>query len=328
MVRYRNYSYVIVGGDFHSEGGAWRSIYRFYKQQEEAGESCLLVDLRRGDGLRQWLMALLYSPRVIVNALAALSRWSVLIPLLFRKDVALYLHDTEHSLDAFQRGNPWRYKLLAHLLKTHHVLCVSESMASLYRHRFGTTRTTVVYEVVDVEPRPRLNPERTHIIMVGTLNRRKGYPLFCDVAKLAKERNLPWQFHWVGGLGESDLAPVDSAMTWWGWRDSAGPILEQCDVLFLSSEDDPQPLACLEALALGKRAVGFAATGSSEILSQLSGCRVFQHFTPESALTALQEALAESVDPEAHAKILRSHCSSDAMEQRFAKIWGAEAKLR
>jgi glycosyltransferase involved in cell wall biosynthesis len=326
MLRYRNYSYVIAGADFHSEGGAWRSIYRFYKRQEEAGEKCLLVDLRRGDGLRQLLMALLYSPQVIVNALAALSRWSVLIPLLFRKDAALYLHDTEHSLDSFQRSYPWRYKLLAHLLKTHHVLCVSDSMASLYHRRFGTTQTTVVYEMVDVEPQPQLDPGKIHIIMVGTLNRRKGYPLFCATAKLAKERNLPWQFHWVGGLGEADLAPVDSAITWWGWRDTAGPILEQCDVLFLSSEDDPQPLACLEALAMGKRAVGFNATGSSEILSKLAGCRVFADFRPESALEALQSALNEQVDAEAHAKILRSYCSYEAMNKRLEGVWRSDRK--
>lgn len=294
--RYKEYGLVLVGADFYSEGGAWRSIHSLYRYLEARCESVLLIDLRRGDGLRQWMCALLFSPRIVVNGMAALVRWSVIIGLFLRTDIAIYLHDTEYALDDLQRNFPLKYRLLRHLLKKGTVLCVSEKMSALYQTRFGSQRTSVVYEVTETNPEPVLEEGLVHIVMTGSLNRRKGYPLFVETAELAKRRGLQWQFHWVGGLGEVDLAPVSSSIKWWGWRESAAPIVSQADAFFLSSLDDPQPLACLEAMALGRRAVVYAATGSSEVVKGLQGFRVFARYDPECALDALQEALSESVE--------------------------------
>lgn len=315
--RYASYRYVLVGADFNSEGGAWRSIHAFYKHLEEAGESVLLIDLRRRDGWKQWFCAVLFSPRIVVNGMAAVERWRVLLGLVLRRDVAIYLHDTAYMLDSFQQSKPLRYRLLAYLLRSRRVLCVSEQMEELYRQRFGCSRTGVVYEVTESEPNPVLEPSKVHIVMVGSLNRRKGYPLFVRTAALAAERGLPWLFHWVGGLGESDLAPVSSVICWWGWRDSALPLVVQADVFFLSSVDDPQPLACLEALALRKRVVAFAGTGSSEVIADLAGCRVFDQHQPEAAVVALQEALEEEPELERHLERVSRYAGVNAFEERL-----------
>ena len=323
MRRYRQYHYVIVGADFHSEGGAWKSIYQFFRHREQSGERCLLVDLRRGDGMRQWLAALCFSPRVIVNGMAALTRWSILIPMLLRRDIVIYLHDTGYMLDAMLGQHPWKYRLLAHLLRTRQVLCVSQQMVELYRRRFGSQRTRVVYEVTEQDPTPVLVTGKKHIMMVGTLNRRKGFPLFLRVAELAAMRGLPWQFHWVGALGEADLGDVPACVKWWGWRESAGPLLEQADLFFLSSIDDPQPLSCLEALALGKRAVVYAGTGSAELVKGYSGCRVFSDYCPEAALQELGEALGEDIDCVALRAALVLHCSVEAFEDRLNAVFAA-----
>ncbi len=316
--RYAAYRYVMVGADFHSEGGAWRSIHAFHKHLDQHEAPALLVDLRRRDGWKQWVCALAFSPRIVVNGMAACDRWRVLIGLILRKDAAIYLHDTAYMLDAQQRSKPVRYRLLARLLRSHRVLCVSEQMAQLYRERFGTERATVVYEVTDPGPRPELDPGKVHIVMMGSLNRRKGYPLFARTAELAAERCLPWQFHWVGGLGECDLAPVSPVIRWWGWRNSALPLVEQCDIFLLSSEDDPQPLACLEALALGKRVVVYAGTGSAEVVSGLPGCRVFREHDAECVMEALEEALKEDPDVEATRALLAAISDVQAFERRLA----------
>lgn len=319
--RYANYSYVLVGADFYSEGGAWRSIHAFYRHFDKAGESLLLLDLKRADGWKQWICALLFSPRIIVNGMAAMERWSVLVGLAWRKDAAVYLHDTESTLDALQQHKPWVYHCLARLLRDRPVLCVSEQMAALYRERFGTMQTTVIYEVTELEPEPKLEPNKIHLVMVGSLNRRKGYSLFLEAAKLASARGLAWQFHWVGGLGEADLLPISKLITWWGWQNSATPILKQADVFFLSSVDDPQPLACLEALALSKRAVVYSGTGSAEIVDGLRGCKVFTKHEAECALEALQSALTEQVDPAAMRSRLKEIADVKMFQRRIDAIF-------
>jgi glycosyltransferase involved in cell wall biosynthesis len=145
--------------------------------------------------------------------------------------------------------------------------------------------------------------------------------LFVRTAELAAERGLPWTFHWIGSLGEADLAPVSGRIRWWGWRDSALPVLEKADVFFLSSVDDPQPLACLEALALRKRAVVFQNTGSAEVVSGLAGCRVFAKHEPGCALDALEAALGEDVDMVAMRARLAAVADVEAFERRLAKVF-------
>jgi glycosyltransferase involved in cell wall biosynthesis len=321
--RYSAYRYVLVGGDFHSEGGAWRSINFFYKTLEKPGVSVLLVDLRRSDGWKQWVCSLLFSPRIVVNGMAAVERWQVLVGLLFRKDAALYLHDTEYMLAALQQQKPLVYKFISYLLRERPVLCVSERMATLYRNRFRARHTEVVYELTELEPEPVLETGRLHIVMAGSLNRRKGYPLFVRTAELAAERGLPWTFHWVGGLGESDLAPISPAIRWWGWRDSTALILKQADVFFLSSIDDPQPLVCLEALSLGKRVVVYAETGSAEIVEGLPGCRVFAKHDSQSALAAIENAMEEEPAREMHRLKLSRYAGVEAFQNKLDAALGA-----
>jgi glycosyltransferase involved in cell wall biosynthesis len=320
--RYLGYHYVLLGADFHSEGGAWRSIHAFYKHLNGMGVPVLLVDLRRGDGWKQWICCLLFSQRIVVNGMAALGRWRILAGLALRRDVVIYLHDTVYMLDALRREKPWVYRCLARLLRRRTVLCVSEKMAELYRERFGARNTVVVYEVTELEPMPVLDPARKHVVMTGSLNRRKGYPLFVQTAELAVERGLPWTFHWIGGLGEADLAPVSAAINWWGWRDSPTPIVKQADVFFLTSMDDPQPLACLEALALGKRAVVYERTGSAEIVAELPGCRVFNSYDAHNALAAIEAALDEEPELVRHRANLTQHAGVAAFRQRLNAALG------
>ena len=196
--RYQRYQYVIVGGDFHSEGGAWKSIYQFYKYREACDDSCLLVNLRRGDGLKQLLLAFLFSPRIIVNGMSALISIPVLLLLFFRKDVALYPHDTEVALHTAERQKPVAFSLLSRHFGSHPVFCVSSRMAELYQSRFESPHTLVVYEVTNTDPQPDFAEGKTHIVMVGSVNSRKGYPLFRHVADLLEDvATAGHDVHWI-----------------------------------------------------------------------------------------------------------------------------------
>lgn len=319
--RFSEYQLVIVGGDFNSEGGAWRSIYSLYQHLDSQRAPVLLVDLRRRDGWRRWICAIFFSPKIVVNGMSAVSKWRVLLGLFIRRDVAIYLHDTQYMLDAFQNGHPFAYRVLSQLLRKRTVMCVSAGMAQLYQDRFGTRNTKVVYEVIDLEPEPVLDPGRKHIVMVGSLDRRKGYPLFADVAEKAAKQGLQWEFHWVGGLGEGDLAPVSQAITWWGRKASPNPILRQADVFFLSSIDDPQPLACLEAASLSCRCVVFRQTGSSEVVGQLPGCRVFDEYEVDAVIRSLRSALDEEVDAGRMRERLAELVSVEAFQRRLQGVF-------
>ena len=74
--------------------------------------------------------------------------------------------------------------------------------------------------------------------------------------------------------------------------------VSNCDVFFLSSEDDPFPLSCLEAMKLSKRVVVYKKSGISEVLSDLKGSGVFYDYTPESAIESLKYVLDCKIDEE------------------------------
>jgi glycosyltransferase involved in cell wall biosynthesis len=292
--RYKEAEIVVVGTSFQSEGGDWRSIYLYARSAAAGGGRVIVVNPREKRGWRQTLAVLFFSPRVIVNALASFQSWLVVLMCLLRKDVRLYLHETEYSLDAYRRSNPIRYRIVAFILGRNPILCVSRSAEGLYRKRFGAKETAVVYECPGDFDSTELDPNRVHIVNVASFEKRKGAKLFSKVADLAKERHPDWQFHWVGGSPESEEKPLSAAVEWHGFMWQPSEIVKRCRLFFLSSVDDPCPLSALEALRVGIGCVVYAKTGTAELVESLPGCAVFPDYTAHSALAAIEEALASS----------------------------------
>jgi glycosyltransferase involved in cell wall biosynthesis len=288
MHRYYNSRITILASSLFTEGGDWRSIYFFAKQLEARGEAVAMVHAGGKRGFRQTCSAGVFAPRLLVNGLGTLTRWPVLLICLLRKEVRIYLHETGYVLDQFQRQSILRYSVVAKVLRRNPVLCVSKQAEIHYRERFGSTRTHVVYECPgDVEP-PLLDLEKTHIVMVGSINERKGVELFSQVADLAAEAHPDWQFHWIGGQASMNTLYQSPKITWHGWQWNPRDIMRQCDLFFLSSIDDPCPLAALEALHMGKPCVAYRATGTAELIEDMEGCAVFNEYSVADALEALE----------------------------------------
>jgi hypothetical protein len=135
--RYARFERVLVGADFHSEGGSWRSLHRYYVETRMQGRELLLLDRRNPRGLRQVLAAALLAPRgrIVVNSLNSLAHLDVLLLLLLRPDAALYLHETAWMLDSYRRERPLGYRLLRRVLRRNPLLCVSTATADYYRGR-------------------------------------------------------------------------------------------------------------------------------------------------------------------------------------------------
>ena len=313
---------VLIGNDFFSEGGAWRSIYRYFRQEEADGRSVMLIDRRKQHTFRQMLAAACFSPRILVNGLGPFSRWEGVLTCLLRKDILIYLHDTAYMVKRYAKRHPWKFRFFRMIMRRNPVLCVSEQMRDYYCKEFGAAQIHVVHEAVALPATPDFEPAFRHIVMVGSVEERKGVKLLSEVAEMAATRALPWRFHWVGALASQSLGPLSPNVRWWGWQDAPHEFVKGADIFFLSSVDDPLPLACLEAMALGKRCVVYRNTGIAELLAGIRGCSVYEDYSAAAAFSAINEALAARPDSPALARIIEEKASVGSLVSRIRQIAG------
>lgn len=315
--RFAGIERILIGADFFTEGGSWRSLHRYYAAGRSTGRNMLLIDRRSRRGLRQVLGALLFAPRksIIVNSLNSLAHLDVLLLLALRSDAALYLHETGWTLHEFARKHPLRNRLLGRVFRRNPIFCVSEQAAALYRQCHGATQTHVVHECIAEARLPELEPAQVHIVMSGSLSRRKGVPLFTEVARLAATAGKPWHFHWIGGPPGGEVFDYRPEVIWWGWQDNPGALVRQARLFFLSSADDPQPLAAMEALSLGVPVVCYKDTGTAALVAGLAGCAVFDDHSATIALAAIEEALASEPDRDS----LRKRATDAASLENFTR---------
>ncbi|MFZ0434958.1 MAG: glycosyltransferase [Chthoniobacterales bacterium] len=325
--RYKSAKLVIVGYDFHSEGGAWRSIYRYFRFCEAIGEDVMLIDRRKQRTLRRLACAFLFSPKILFNGIESFSRWEAIAACLLRKDILVYLHDTESSIRAFYQSSPIKYRFFRLILRRNTILVVSKQMEEYYRRDLGVQRCQVVREAVVLPEVPEFDPTYRHIVMVGSVEERKGVALYSEVARLALEKGLKWKFHWVGALASQSLGVLSEDIRWWGWQDSPTDFIKKTDVFFLSSVDDPLPLACLEAISLGKRCLVYRGTGISELLDGVGGCAVMEHYTPEEALMQLGAILNQEPDSQRLLEIATQEGSLPAFAEKVNQVLNPDTRL-
>ncbi|MGX1271953.1 glycosyltransferase family 4 protein [Streptomyces phaeoluteigriseus] len=244
---------------------------------------------------------------VLINSLAPFWRSPLageLVPALRERgtSVVVYAHETEYVMNFEGSRNPLRHQEMVGLLPGLKVLCVSNAQADLFRG-LGVSDPVVVYNTVPRDAhraRARRTPgARPRVVMVGSMQDRKGLDLFSRVAELAYGQGLPWRFAWIGQrtwrIGSSTL--LSDRVGWMGAlsRERVREELAASDVFFLSSVDDPMPLSVVEAVQQRLRTVTYHRVGSREVLDGVSGYRSFPEYTPESALDALRRVLDDEV---------------------------------
>ncbi|MFJ9720205.1 glycosyltransferase family 4 protein [Streptomyces sp. NPDC101213] len=244
---------------------------------------------------------------VLVNSLAPFWRSPLAGELVAKlrergTSVALYAHETEYVMDFEGSRNPLRHEELVGLLPGLKVLCVSSAQADMFR-ALGVSDPVVVYNTVPRDAhraRARRTPgARPRVVMVGSMQDRKGLDLFSRVAELAYAQGLPWRFAWIGPrtwrIGSTTL--LSDRVEWLGAlsRNRVREELAASDVFLLSSVDDPMPLSVVEAVQQRLRTVTYHRVGSREVLEGVSGYRSFAEYTPEAALDALCRVLDDEV---------------------------------
>lgn len=303
-------SLAVVGTDFGYVTGVAVPVLTYTRDLVAAGPvDVRYIDIWAFSSVEGVLKAIEGCEQVLINSLAFFWRnWlgaRVAAALLeARVPTAVYVHETEYVFNHEAGTRGVRHERLLELLPRLQLLCVSRAQADFYR-KLGARNPVVVYNTVpldDLPPRARTRVgERPRVVMVGTVQDRKGVDLFSRVAERAA--GLPWDFAWYGHRGGvSDAALESTRVDWRGAmpRHRVRAELAEADVLFLSSVDDPMPLAVIEAVQQRLRIVTYDRVGSKEILEGVSGYRGFGEYAPDAALDALKAVLADDVDEDGY----------------------------
>jgi glycosyltransferase involved in cell wall biosynthesis len=195
-------------------------------------------------------------------------------------------------------------------------------------------------DVVTAERRAKLRrelgiqPEAFVVGGCGTPEWRKGPDVFLLVAKALERapRDRPVHFLWVGG-GPGQLRPVKhdldrlalgELVTFVGRRPDPLTYFALFDAFLLTSREDPFPLVCLEAAALGAPTVCFAGAGGMPEFVEDDAGYVVPYLDIEAAADRLG-ALVESEDTRAAlgrraAEKVAERCSIDVVGPRIAAV--------
>lgn len=143
------------------------------------------------------------------------------------------------------------------------------------------------------------NPDDKIVFNAGYADLRKGFDLFCSVARAMRKKRPDIHFVWLGDVN-SDLqcwvsnysgeGEKDSNLHVYSHRSNPVPFFEASDLFFLTSREDPFPTVVLEALQAGMPLVGFEGCGGSVDLIREYG-KLVEMGNPLEAAEAIEELL-------------------------------------
>lgn len=306
---------LVIGHDFELTTGVARPISHFLNALVAVG-GYELTSIELAEGVDASFVANDIDTHdfVIVNSIDPFCSQNGMAEMLAEKCAgksAIYLHETEWGFKFFKETHPSKYQEFARFAPQLNFMCVSKAQAALLGEWFGARRTWVVYNTTRLAacepaqgvPEARADGRRT-ITMMGTIQRRKGISLFSNVADLAAKQGLPWDFQWAGKevSDEGYRSPNVRFLGQCG-QEEVAQALQASDVFLLSSEDDPFPLAALEAIMTGVRVVAYQRTGVSEIIRGVSGTAIYDRYDATAALSAVKRALKSDIVDSQYRKI-------------------------
>jgi glycosyltransferase involved in cell wall biosynthesis len=250
-------------------------------------QDALRTHILMGFGLGKWAhraeaadarrFASKISPSLIyVNSVASARIVEILAP-----QVPLLTH--VHELESYFRAHPSR-ALTSLLARTDRfIACSNVTRENLVeQHAVPAGKAETIYEsipVADIRPNRtrqqifqelKLPGDALLIAGCGTLGWRKGTDLFIQLARAVTRQRNGAYFGWIGdgapsAIGEFEYdvhaAGLTKNVRMVGAVPSASDYMAAADVFVLTSREDPYPLVCLEAAALGKPIVCFAGAG-------------------------------------------------------------------
>lgn len=217
------------------------------------------------------------SPELIyVNSIASAPLIDLLRPI--RIPVLTHVHELEYVFGA-ESGPP----LSSLLAQTRQFIACSNVVRDklISEQGIAPERVETVYETIPVK---QVQAERTRqqvladlrlpnnaavIIGGGSQYWRKGGDLFVQLARLVCRERSDVYFVWIGGSNQdiakikydARLAGLSESVRLTGIVPNPADYFAAADAFVLTSREDPYPLVCLEAAAVGKPIVCFERSG-------------------------------------------------------------------
>jgi glycosyltransferase involved in cell wall biosynthesis len=228
--------------------------------------------------------------------------------------VVLHLHEMAYMLEDCLPGS----RGAAVMAQVASVVAASEAVRTdlLSTHRVRPEQVEVVYECIEADRLARqvVDPDGCRralgiaagepvVLASGVLDWRKSPDLFVQLAATVHRRlDGPVHFVWLGGepveplmtqlLLDARRAGVDGALHFVAEVPDAADFLATADVFALTAREDPFPLVCLEAAALGTPLVCFDSSGTAEFVGTEAGV-VVRHLDMEAMADAVCTLLTD-----------------------------------
>jgi glycosyltransferase involved in cell wall biosynthesis len=295
--------------------------------QAELGKDKVdLIDLNR-KGIFKKILICFLSKNIIINGYSALGFYQVILIVFFKKNINLYIHEgVEQVLKIEKKWSPLKKIYARSSLKKIKVFCVSYNQRrQLIGQSFLSEKSEVIYNCVGVNSSTLINtqPKRVKILMAGTLQDRKGARLFSEVADFISTSDLVcnFDFYWAGNKG-NELVNLGKSVNFLGYIEDMSDLLENIDIFFLSSRDEPFGLSALEALQKGKKLVCYKDAGVSEVFDCVSGVEIFNVYSATSAIDALMRVHESELDVKKTIKITSELFSIESFTNNIKKKIG------
>lgn len=273
---------------------------------------------------------------VVFNSLAAFSRPIGLILLhLFcqlRIPCLIYWHETDWVIERFKSQNPYLFRSLENVLLNYEVQhlvaseCCNKSILKYFK-----ANGIVVYEAIptsiisQAEAKSSVVAHKNEkiVVNIASIQERKGTDLFVETAIKVCAQMEDVKFIWAGS-GERfgdwaeniKLNGLEKQILFPGYVEDTSSLLNAASLFFLSSRDDPFPLAVLEAMAFGKKIVTFDVGGAPEALDH--GGTLIPPFDTDAAASAILEYFKTPDESTSHA-YLQQRCQNMFTCERLAE---------
>ncbi|WP_061963300.1 glycosyltransferase family 4 protein [Demequina aurantiaca] len=324
----------VLGERFIQRVGVSLPIMAFARHLAATGQGEVrLIDVMQYASVSDVLAELDADEIVIINSLRPfwVKPWmSTLVERLrgAGRTPFVYAHETRAVVEREHAAFRSSHAAMLEALPGAVMLCVSDAQRQMFTEMGIPTSRTIFNTSAGVVDRPReVAPirERSSVVMVGSVQARKGATLFSQVAELAAERGLDIDFTWVGGGNPTPELFLSDRVNWTGHLSRAGTeaALDSSDVFFLSSIDDPMPLSALEAIAARRRVVSYSGVGTHEIMAGVPGYESFADYRPEAALDAIMRVLETEPDQAAFGEVVDMF-SAEAFSERLLAVVRAE----
>jgi glycosyltransferase involved in cell wall biosynthesis len=162
------------------------------------------------------------------------------------------------------------------------------------------------------------------VIGVGYADMRKGFDLFLQLWRLARQSRLRVHFAWVGAIDpglaewlaeEIDEAKASGSFHMVGYCSDVNGFFSAADAFALTSREDPFPTVAIEAMAAGLPVFAFDGSGGvPELLKENALGYVMPHCDVPAMAAQLARVLARGSDEGMRRR------AKEACDQRFAFV--------